>query len=162
MTATTAGKSELTIEFVNPIISSTISVFEMMLGCTPRRTGLSIKEDHIPQHELSAVIGISGKIAGTLVLNLSKGVGIEILDRLLGVSVDEINDEVCDAVCELANMIAGSAKSQLEHLEASISIPNFITGKGHTVHYPSNVSPICIAFDSELGTFAIEAGFSDR
>jgi len=59
-------------------------------------------------------------------------------------------------------MIAGSAKAQLEHLEASISIPNIITGKGHTVHYPSNVSPICIAFDSEIGTFTIEAGFSDR
>ncbi|WP_417381762.1 chemotaxis protein CheX [Gimesia sp.] len=163
MTSTsTVGKSELTAEFVNPIISATISVFEMMLSCTPKRTGLSLKQDLIPQHELSAVIGISGKVAGTLVLSLSKSVGIGVLDRLVGISTDEINDEVCDAVCELANMIAGSAKAQLEHLEASISIPNIITGKGHTVHYPSNVSPICIAFDSEIGTFSIEAGFSDR
>ncbi len=78
MTSTTTGKSELTAEFVNPIIGSTISVFEMMLGCTPKRTGLSLKADHIPEHELSAVIGISGKAAGTLVLSLSKSVGIGI------------------------------------------------------------------------------------
>jgi chemotaxis protein CheX len=162
MASTTAAKSETTDEFVNPIISSTISVFEMMLECTPRRTGLSLKSDPIPQHELSAVIGISGKAAGTLVLSLPKSAGIGILDRLVGISTDEINDEVCDAVCELANMIAGSARSQLEHLEASISIPNIITGVGHIVHYPSNVSPICIAFESEIGTFTIEAGFSDR
>lgn len=158
----TLSKSELTAEFVNPIISSTISVFEMMLGCTPKRTGLSLKQDVIPQHELSAVIGISGKAAGTLVLSLSESVGKGVLDRMLGITAEEINDEVCDAVCELANMIAGSAKAQLEHLEASISIPNIITGKGHTVHYPSNVSPICISFDSEIGAFSIEAGFSDR
>ena len=108
MTSTsTVGKSELTAEFVNPIISATISVFEMMLGCTPKRTGLSLKQDLIPQHELSAVIGISGKAAGTLVLSLSKSVGIGVLDRLVGISTNEINDEVCDAVCELTNMIAG-------------------------------------------------------
>ena len=48
----------------------------------------------------------------------------------------------------------------MEQLELSISIPNIVSGKDHNVHYPSNVTPICIVYDSEIGPFAIEVGFT--
>ena len=57
-------------------------------------------------------------------------------------------------------MIAGSAKAQLEQHELSISIPNIISGKGHEIHYPSSVQPFCLTFESDLGPFAIEVGFT--
>jgi len=63
-------------------------------------------------------------------------------------------------VGELTNMIAGAAKAQLAHLELSISIPNIVTGPDHVVHYPTEVTPICILFESELGDFIIEVGFA--
>ena len=59
-------------------------------------------------------------------------------------------------------MIAGSAKAQLAQLELSISIPNIVSGKDHTVHYPSDVKPLCIIFESDIGPFAVEVGFSFR
>jgi len=48
----------------------------------------------------------------------------------------------------------------MERLELSISIPNIVSGVDHVIHYPSNVRPICISFESEVGSFAIEVGFT--
>jgi len=156
----TAVASSLTAEYINPVISATRTVFETMLECTPKRTGLTLKESLTPRHELSAVIGISGKVAGTIVLSVSREAALEILNRLVGIETDEINTDVCDAVGELTNMIAGAAKAQMERLELSISIPNIVSGVDHVIHYPSNVRPICISFESEVGSFAIEVGFT--
>lgn len=160
MSTAVAQSSAVTAEYINPVISATRTVFETMLGCTPTRTGLAIKEDGVPLHELSAVIGISGKTAGTIVVSLSEKAALQVLTRMVGIEATSINTEVCDAVGELTNMIAGSAKAQMERLQLSISIPNIVSGKNHEVHFPSNVRPICIQFDSEIGEFAIQVGFS--
>lgn len=162
MSTATASNSTLTAEFVNPILLAVKSVFETMLGCSPKRTKLSLKENMHPRYELSAVIGVTGRAAGTIVLSLSKAAAVNVLERMVGTKTEEINTEVCDAVGELTNMVAGSAKAQLAQLELSISIPNIVSGKEHHVHYPSNVTPLCIIFDSEIGPFAIEVGFSFR
>lgn len=151
----------MTAEYVNPVISATRDVFEMMLGCTPKRSGLQLKGPGSPSHDVSAVIGVTGPVCrGTIVLCFSKGVAIQAFERILGSVQSEINGEVCDAVGELTNMIAGSAKAQLAHLDLSISLPNIVVGRDHKVMYSSEVQPICILFDSEIGEFLIEVGFS--
>ena len=121
-----------------------------------------LKENMSPRYELSAVIGVSGRMAGTIVLSLSRSAAIEVLKRLVGEETEEITTEVCDAVGELTNMIAGSAKAKLAALELSISIPNIVSGQDHQIHYPSDVQPLCIVFESEIGPFAVEVGFSFR
>jgi chemotaxis protein CheX len=160
MSTAAPSASEMTAQCINPVIGSSITVFETMLGITPTRTGLMLKENQTPKHEVSAVIGVTGKIAGTIVLSMSREAAFGVLDRLVGIEADEINADVCDAMGELTNMIAGSAKAQLEKHELSISIPNIISGVTHNVHYPSNVQPICIEFSSEIGPFCIEVGFT--
>ena len=158
---TTAATSTMTAEYVNPVISATRDVFEMMLGCTPKRSGLQLKGDTTPTHDVSAVIGVTGSSSrGTIVLSFSKQVAIQVLERILGTVETEINAEVCDAVGELTNMIAGAAKAQLAHLDLSISIPNIVVGRDHKVMYSSEVQPICILFESEIGEFLIEVGFA--
>lgn len=160
MSTAAPSSSELTAEYVNPVIAATRTVFETMIGCTPKRTGLMLKKTMTPKHELSAVIGITGKAAGTIVLSLSRTAALGILHRMVGIEASEINTDVCDAAGELTNMIAGQAKVQLARFELSISIPNIVSGCDHEVHYPSNVQPICIVFESEIGPFAIEVGFT--
>ena len=160
MSTAAPTKSELTADYINPVISATRTVFETMLDCTPVRTELVLKEKMTPKFEVSAVIGVTGKAAGTIVLSLARCTALEVLNRMIGIEAEEINTEVCDAVGELTNMIAGTAKAKLEQLELSISIPNIISGKDHNIHYPSNVTPICIVFDSEIGPFAVEVGFT--
>jgi chemotaxis protein CheX len=149
-----------TADYVNPVIQATQSVFEMMLGCTPRRTGLRLKRAPEPPPEVSGVIGISGRAAGTIIVGLPRQVAFGVLERMLGTVTHEINDEVCDAVGELTNMIAGAAKAKLSQFELSISLPSVVTGEGYLMHYPKNVHPFEIEFDSELGAFSIEVAFT--
>lgn len=149
-----------TVDYVNPVISATRNVFETMLECTPRRTGLRLRTAGLPGHEISAVIGVTGKVAGTIVVSFAKTLALEVLRRMVGTVASEIDPDVCDAVGELTNMIAGGAKAKLEHLDLSISIPNIVIGADHSVMYPSAVQPICILFDSEIGPFMIEFGFT--
>ncbi len=148
------------VDYINPVITSTKNVFEMMLGASVSRTGLKLKTQVTPEHEVSAVIGLTGLVQGTFVLSFGKEMSFSVLDQLVGIKTDEVNNEVCDAIGELANMIAGAAKAQLAQLELSLSIPNVVTGVGHVVHYPSDVVPICISFNSDLGPFTIEVGFT--
>lgn len=158
--ATSTVTSTMTAEYVNPVISATKDVFGMMLNCTPKRSGLQLKGEDTPSHDVSAVISVTGeKSRGTIILSFSKSVAIQALERMLGNKETEINHQVCDAVGELANMIAGAAKAQLAHLDLSIGIPNIVVGPNHRVVYSSEMQPICILFNSEIGDFLIEVGF---
>jgi chemotaxis protein CheX len=159
-TATAPVTAATTADYVNPVISATQSVFEMMLGCTPKRTGLRLKQGPEPSPEVSAVIGISGRAAGTIIVGLSEAGACAVLERMLGTVRTQVDDEVCDAVGELANMIAGAAKAQLARYELSISLPNVVTGDGYLMHYPKSVFPFEICFTSEIGDFTIEVAFS--
>ena len=73
-----------------------------------------------------------------------------------------INADVIDAVGELTNMIAGGAKAQLERFEMNLSIPNVITGKGHTVEFPRDATPVCIPFDCPWGLITVEFGLVEQ
>ena len=157
---TTTTRAMTTTQCVNPVIAATRNVFEMMLECTPRRTGLWLKEAETPGHAVSAVIGITGEASGTIVVSFSEEVAIEVLRRMVGTVAETVNRDVCDAVGELTNMIAGGAKAQLTQLHLSISIPNIVTGQNHSVRYPSDIKPICIQFESDIGPFMIEVGFN--
>ncbi len=158
--ATTSTQSEMISEYVNPLLSATRNVFEMMLGCTPKRVGLTLKQHCRAEQAVSGVIGLTGRAVGTIVLQLPTNMAIEVLFRMVGTRAETINSEVCDAVGELTNMIAGAAEAQLSHLNLSLSLPTVINGYSYDVSYPSDVVPFCILFESDLGSFVIETGFS--
>lgn len=148
----------MNVEYINPFLTSTISVFDTMLGCTLTRGTPYVKSDSQPEHEVSGVIGLSGKAQGTVVLGLNREAALNAAEALLEERPSEINGDVTDAVGELANIIAGRAKAQLEHLAMSVSLPTVITGKHHCVQFPTKVTPICIPFESEWGPVTVEVG----
>ena len=148
-------------EYINPFLAATISVFDTMLQCKLTRGTPFLKSGTQPQHEVSGVIGLSGKAQGTVVLGLSREAAISAAEVLLQERPAEINGDVTDAVGELVNIIAGSAKAKLEHLEMSLSLPTVITGKFHCVEFPTKVTPICIPFNSQWGEITVEVGLCE-
>ena len=146
------------VEYINPFLASTISVFDTMLNCKLERGIPYLKNGTQPQHEVSGVIGLSGKAQGTVVLGLSREAALGAAEALLQERPAEINGDVTDAVGELVNIIAGNAKAKLEHLDMSVSLPTVITGKNHCVEFPSKVTPICIPFTSAWGEVTVEVG----
>lgn len=147
-------------EYINPFIMSTLDVFTKMLDCQLTRGPIFLKDQHAPEHQVSGIIGLSGKAAGTVVLSLSRETALSVAEVLLLERPQEINAEVRDAVGELANMVAGGAKSQLEDLKMTLSIPTVVTGR-FSVEFPSASPPICIPFDCPWGSLTLEVGLVD-
>jgi chemotaxis protein CheX len=149
------------VEYINPFVKSLCTTFSTMLNCTATRGALKLKQDVYPPFEISGVIGLSGKAAGTVVVSLSREVALKATSAMLMMDATEINNDVVDAVGEIANMVAGAAKAELAEYELSISLPSVITGRGHEVRFPSNVTPICVPFETEWGQLNLEVGLAE-
>jgi len=149
-------------EYINPFLLSTISTFDTMLNCKLERGEPYLKTATSPRHEVSGVIGLSGKAAGMVVLGLGGETAIHAAEALLQERPPELNADVTDAIGELVNIIAGSAKVKLEHLNLSVSLPTVITGKNHSTEFPRKVTPICIPFNSQWGDITVEVGLCEN
>jgi chemotaxis protein CheX len=149
------------VEFLNPFISGTLNVFRTMLNCELTRGEPGLKRNHAPEYEVSGLIGLSGKAHGIVVVSLGRTTALRLTETLLGQAPPDLNADVVDAVGELANMIAGSAKAQLEEYDLSVSLPSVICGKNHTLGYPSRATPIMIPFTSELGPVCIDVALEE-
>lgn len=148
-------------EYINPFLTSTVAAFHTMLGCELERGAPFIKRHAQPDHEVSGIIGLSGRAQGMVVLGVGREVALSVTEVMLQERPTSINSDVTDAVGELANIVAGGAKAQLEHLELSVSLPSVITGKSHCIEFPSKVQPISIPFESQWGSVTVEFGISE-
>lgn len=144
------------IEFVNPFVEATFSVFRTMLKMELQRGALYLKEGFQPRHGISGIIGLSGSARGTVLLGMSAELAMEVTTLLTEQRPTYIDSEVIDAIGELTNMIAGAAKAKLAQLQMSISLPSVIAGMNHTVSFPTGAIPIGIPFESQYGPLSLE------
>ncbi|NOY42560.1 MAG: chemotaxis protein CheX [Planctomycetes bacterium] len=146
-------------EHINPFLRAVSNAFSTMLDCEVRRGEIKLSESKTQCYPVSGVIGLSGKAAGMVVINLSEEVALRVASTMLMMEIAELDDDVIDAVGELANMIAGQAKAELEEYDLSVSLPNVITGAAHTIQFPSASRPISVPFDTDFGPLNLEVGF---
>ena len=138
-------------EHINPFLKAVVDTFSMMIDCKAVRGEISLSDKSHLQYPISGVIGLSGKAMGTVVINLSEELAIKGASAMLMTELNTIDDDVQDAVGELANMIAGQAKAELAEYKMSVSLPNIITGKGHEVCFPTDVQPLTVPFTTDYG-----------
>lgn len=148
-------------EYINPFISSLSNTFATMLGCDVTRGQLKLKDSASPFHDISGVIGMSGRAVGTVVVSLSKPVALKAASAMLMMEATEVDADVVDAVGEITNMVAGGAKASLEEYHLSISLPSVITGRNHEVRFPSKVTPLCVPFTCDWGVLTLEVGLKE-
>ena len=149
------------VDFINPVITSLEETFDTMLNCKISRVGLMLMENNTALHPVSGIIGINGKQAvGTVVLTMSEGVALKAASTLLMTEVTEANEDVMDAVGELANMVAGATKAKLGKYNMTMGLPSVFHGNNCRIHFPANAHPIVIPFQSPWGALALQVGFT--
>lgn len=149
------------IDYINPVIGSLENTFGTTLGVQIQRTGLELMENNQALQPVSGLIGVSGKAVGTIVLSLSTNVAIQAAKTMLfDDTINEVNDDVMDAVGELTNMVTGGAKAKLESFHLSMSLPNVLFGSNCRLHFPQNSYPIAIPFKCDWGPLALQVGFN--
>lgn len=151
------------VEFINPFIKSTKNTFKTMLNCSITRDKLVLVDQVAGPYHISGVIGMSGRAQGSVVVSFSEQVAIQASAAMLMMDLNEfdgLNDDVTDAVGEIANMIAGSAKAEMEEYQLSISLPTVVVGTPPDIRFPSEVKPIAVTFQCPWGQMALQVGFA--
>jgi chemotaxis protein CheX len=116
--------------------------------------------DALTGGDISAVIGFSGEARGAVVLSMKKELAFDLVSKLVGVTHDEINEEVLDVIGEILNIIAGQAKQRLENdFALTISLPTIVRGQDLKTSWPGNMGRVvCIpfkVFDAAQFTLAV-------
>jgi chemotaxis protein CheX len=77
---------------------------------------------------------------------------------MFGEEINELNDDIKDAVGELTNMISGQARKELEEIGKLFegSIPSVVSGKNHELLPMTKGPRIAIPFKTDFGSFTIE------
>ncbi len=108
--------------------------------------------------DLSSMIGLAGDLRGILAIKCPADVAMAITGAMLGMEVDELGEDVKDAVGEIANMIAGGLKVSLAGCDKKIelAIPTTAIGKSIRTSGLSSATQVLVPFQSPHGRFAVE------
>ena len=150
------------VEYLNPFITSIVHMFDTMLHIRIVRQMPFIGTDTLPDNEVSGIIGLSGKARGSAVVSLGRETALRCTEQLLGQRPPTVNADVVDAVGEMANIVAGGAKSQLQQLDLNLSLPSVIVGRNHLIGFPSNLTPFCVPFECDWGPVSLQVGLQDQ
>ncbi len=142
--------------YINPFVVAAKNVFETMINVPFSLGKPSLKTgSQVPPHEISSIIGLSGNVRGSMVISLSHAVAFLLASALIGEPVSELNGDCIDAIGEIANMIAGNAKTDFPGGNNASSTPSVVVGK-HKVSYPSGLPIITIPCITDKGDMFIE------
>lgn len=149
------------VSYINPFIESVDSVFATMLHVKPKRNGLKVSDGIAKGEMITSLVGLSGKVSGVVALRFPPSTALSLAGRLLGSSPTEINDEVTDAVAELVNMVAGSAKAKFDHdPPLELGLPTVVHGAGYRLKYPTKSVWLEVPFSSDAGEFTMEVTYN--
>lgn len=143
------------IRYINPFLSAVKNIFETMIDLTFSLGKPSLKKDNETSYDISGIIGISGEVAGCVVVSFPESVALRLASALLDQEIQTVDGDCTDAIGEIANMIAGDAKKDFPQGDTTISVPSVVIGK-HKVAYPKGVPIISIPCSMDVGAFSID------
>lgn len=155
----------MNINFINPFLSSLSNVLETMGGVKSEIGKPSLKNSTISKGDVTGIIGMTAdKLKGSLAISFSQAVIIDIVEKMVGEKVTEIDDTVIDMVGELTNMTAGGAKNLLAEkgYDFGMATPVVVSGKQHEIIHKSEGQIILIPFTTQVGNFYIELCFDKK
>jgi chemotaxis protein CheX len=147
------------VKFINPFVNSVINTLATMAGKTPVRLAPSLKQDNRAKGDISGIIGFAGKsVHGSVALSFPQATALKIYSLMLGENVTTINEAVQDIVGELANIVAGGAKTEFEKegMAFHISIPTVVVGRNHSIIHKCSTPVVLIPFRLESCDFVME------
>lgn len=148
------------VRIINPFIHSVTKTFSTLLGTAATRGELSLsKSMGVAGGDIIAFIGIAGSTRGTIALAMPKKTALRAVGKMIGLDVKILDDTVADAVAELVNIIAGSAKADLSNEYAEpleLSLPTVVRGHEFQIKHPDNTAWLEVPFESELGPLVLK------
>lgn len=146
------------MDLTSMLTKATQEIFETMLSMEALPGAPLPKRVNSFRSSISGMIGMAGPYQGMLAIHTPEPVAKAITSAFLCMEIDEINDDVKDALGELANMLAGCVKTELaeEGREIKLSIPSAIGGEEYTIDCFSAGEGVVLPFSAAGGSFLVE------
>ena len=106
---------------------------------------------------ITGMVGFAGTYSGVISIHCPVELALRITSSMLGMECNEVNDDLNDAIGEIANMLGGSVKQVLSKggLDIKLSIPTVISGEDYTVNSLSDIDCVVIPFCIENNKFLV-------
>jgi len=122
-------------------------------------------EDQYPLREpvtkfhcsVTGMVGLAGTYSGILSIHCPLEFALRITSNMLGMEVEEVGEDVNDALGEIANMLGGYVKMVLSKggLDLHLSVPTVISGEEYTLNAMADNDCIIIPFVHESQRFLV-------
>lgn len=151
----------MNVELAKPFINATISVLSTMASVTPVPGKPYVKKNNVAQGDVSGLVGVTGEKKGSVSISFSKVCAVTIVKNMLGDDIQDLLNDVKDAVGEITNMISGQARAGLAEMGIVLqgSTPTVIMGDNHSISHVTNGPIMAIPFSTPNGDFTIEFCF---
>ena len=149
---------EISVEHAQHIIESTQEIFSSMIMLEVSPGEPFKRNDDRLKDSISGIIGLAGATKGLLAIHLPKATALTVTTAFLGMEVGEIDENVRDAVGELANMLGGSIKSVVDPngSDVQLSMPSAIYGEEYSVDCLADAETITVPFSFDEHHFMVE------
>ena len=138
------------ISHINPFIEAVESVFTTMLNVEPKRNGMKVSDGQGNGERITSLVGLSGQMSSMVGLRFPLDTALQLAGRMLGTKPSEMNDEVIDAIAEMVNMVAGSAKAKFDFdPPLELGLPTVVEGAGYKLRYPTKAIWLEVGFTSD-------------
>lgn len=107
---------------------------------------------------LSSMIGLGGGIRGVLAIHCPAAVAKAITSSFLGMEVDDLNEDVKDAIGEIANMVAGNLKISFadEGIDIELAIPTSVVGESFNICGAAKAQRVIVPLKMHNDPFWVE------
>ncbi|MEZ4598822.1 MAG: chemotaxis protein CheX [Syntrophotaleaceae bacterium] len=139
------------------ICSATVEVFQtmLMMDAVPGDPLTGRKAHH--SNSVSGIVGIAGPSKGMVAIHIPEQTALKITSSFLCMEVSSIDEDVKDAIGELANMVAGSIKADLlDGKDYKLSIPSVVNGVEYEIECLSESQGGIVPFSVDGGEFIVE------
>lgn len=148
-------------ELAKPFISAIMHVLSAAADLEVVAGPPYVKKDKVACGCVSALIGMTGDKRGTFCISFDRNTAVFIVKRMLGDAVEDVVQDVQDAMGEITNMISGHARAGLVDMGVKLqgSTPSVIMGENHSIAYRAQATAIAIPFSCPAGKFTLEFCF---
>ena len=148
-------------KLVCQLIEDVQDIYSNMLGIELMHLPLEVDPMSQFQDCVSAMVGLGGTYSGLVSVHVPTTLARIFTGAMLGMEVDEVDQDVYDALGEIANMVAGNFKQHISKKgsDIRISTPSVISGKDYIVQC-KQCDFINLLFDFDEEWFVISIALS--
>jgi chemotaxis protein CheX len=126
----------MSFQHIDSFVQAVHTVIESMLDPNVETGKPFFNNDPLRKYEIVVLVGVLGDLQGQVICGMSTETAKKVIERMLGMEITEIDDFGKSALCELKNIIVGTASTNLSE-----------------VGYKCNITPPLLLMNKEVPEF---------